>query len=540
MTANVSTNLASWSTTESSNAPAGTDSSDIDAEFRMIQKVVRQYLASKGADIASGATVDLSAATGNYVHVTGTTTITALGTVSAGMRFMLVFDGALTFTHNATSLILPGAANITTAAGDRCEVVSLGSGNWRCFWFTRASGLPVVGSYLPLAGGTMTGDITMSGASIFDANASIAAHATTMEPWSLGNYVTLTGAAVNFTAMVAAPQAGAEVELYMNAAHTFTDGAVFEVDGDANWTAAAGDRVLLRAKSTTVFTVHPRKKDGTAAVSSGGVGSAIVNNTTLTLDSATHNTHIVRCTTAGAVVTFPAAASNSGMYVWLDNATSSDTGVRLLSNGGLVGGAAAAGTTTYVPAYTVIGFQSDGANWLVFHRTGKTFKFDANGTWYCPPGVFLISVSGRGGGSSGVAGDGNLGNPGGTTSLGALISIAGGSAATAAATPGLAGPRGMDGNPGSGVAGGTGPNGGRGARTGGGDAADANSGGGGGGGSDGTNGAPSGAMGGVLDGAQVATVPGTAHTVAIGAGGAGAGVGPGGNGGSGYLIVELN
>lgn len=269
MTANVNSNLASWSTTESSNSPAGTDTSDIDAEFRMIQKVVRQYLASKGADIASGATVDLSAATGNYVHVTGTTTITALGTVSAGMRFMLVFDGALTFTHNATSLILPGAANITTAAGDRCEVVSLGSGNWRCFWFTRASGLPVVGSYLPLAGGTMTGDITMSGASIFDANASIAAHATTMDPWSLGNYVTLTGAAVNFTAMVAAPQAGAEVELYMNAAHTFTDGAVFEVDGNANYTAAAGDRVLLRAKSTTVFTVHPRKADGTAVVSSG-------------------------------------------------------------------------------------------------------------------------------------------------------------------------------------------------------------------------------------------------------------------------------
>ena len=161
MTANVQTNLASWSTTESSNSPAGTDTSDIDAEFRMIQKVVRQYLASKGADIASAATVDLSTATGNYVHITGTTTITALGAVSAGMRFMLVFDGALTFTHNATSLILPGAANITTAAGDRCEVVSLGSGNWRCLWYTKASGLPVVGSYLPLTGGTLTGSVVV-------------------------------------------------------------------------------------------------------------------------------------------------------------------------------------------------------------------------------------------------------------------------------------------------------------------------------------------------------------------------------------------
>ena len=127
---------------------------------------------------------------------------------------------------------------------------------------------------LMITGGTMTGDIIMSGSSIFDANASIAAHATTMDPWSLGNYATLTGSAVTFTAMANAPQAGAEVELYMNAAHVFTDGAVFEVDGDANYTATIGDRVLLRAKSTTVITVHPRKKDGTAVV-----GSSVVNNT---------------------------------------------------------------------------------------------------------------------------------------------------------------------------------------------------------------------------------------------------------------------
>lgn len=117
--------------------------------------------------------------------------------------------------------------------------------------------------------------IKMVGVSIIDANSSVAAHATTMDPWSLGNYVTLTGSAVTFTAMANAPQAGAEVELYMNAAHIFTDGAVFEVDGDANYTATIGDRVLIRAKSTTVFTVHPRKKDGTAVVSSVTAGQVI-------------------------------------------------------------------------------------------------------------------------------------------------------------------------------------------------------------------------------------------------------------------------
>src|SRR3990167_638695 len=115
---------------------------------------------------------------------------------------------------------------------------------------------------------THSGTLTMSGKSVIDANASIAAHATTMDPWSLGNYVTATGTAVTFTALANAPQAGAEVEIYMNAAHIWTDNATLEVDGDANWTAEAGDRVFLRAKSTTVTTVHPVRKGGNVVVQS--------------------------------------------------------------------------------------------------------------------------------------------------------------------------------------------------------------------------------------------------------------------------------
>ena len=95
-------------------------------------------LMKKGADIASSGTTNLAAATGNFVHITGTTTITAFGTVNAGVVFWLVFDGALTLTHNGTSLILPGAANIKTAANDILMVVSEGSGNWRCVDYIRA------------------------------------------------------------------------------------------------------------------------------------------------------------------------------------------------------------------------------------------------------------------------------------------------------------------------------------------------------------------------------------------------------------------
>ena len=123
-----------------------------------------------------------------------------------------------------------------------------------------------------VAANTFTGAQTMSGASVIDATASVAAHPTTAAVWLLGNYVTLTGGATVFTDVADAPQAGAEVELYCNAAHTFTNNANFIVDGGANFVAQAGDRVLLRAQSTSVFTVHPRRSS--AAITASGLTQA--------------------------------------------------------------------------------------------------------------------------------------------------------------------------------------------------------------------------------------------------------------------------
>ena len=100
----------------------------------------------KGTTIASATTTDIGAANGEYIDVSGTVTITALGTIAAGVQRIVTFTGALILTHNATSLILPGGANITTAAGDSAFFVSLGSGNWKCLAFVRASGLSVVRS----------------------------------------------------------------------------------------------------------------------------------------------------------------------------------------------------------------------------------------------------------------------------------------------------------------------------------------------------------------------------------------------------------
>ena len=55
-------------------------------------------------------------------------------------------SGAALLTHNGTSLILPGSANITTAAGDTYEAESLGSGNWVVRAYQKANGTAVVSS----------------------------------------------------------------------------------------------------------------------------------------------------------------------------------------------------------------------------------------------------------------------------------------------------------------------------------------------------------------------------------------------------------
>jgi len=56
----------------------------------------------------------------------------------------LKFDDALSLTHNATDLILPGGSNITTAAGDVAEFTEYASGDWKCNYYTKATGQSVV------------------------------------------------------------------------------------------------------------------------------------------------------------------------------------------------------------------------------------------------------------------------------------------------------------------------------------------------------------------------------------------------------------
>lgn len=96
--------------------------------------------------ISSAATTDVGASSTYRVVITGTTTITSLGTAADGIMRQLRFSGALTLTHNGSTFILRGGANIITADGDTALVVSQGGGAWLMLDYARASGRATVDS----------------------------------------------------------------------------------------------------------------------------------------------------------------------------------------------------------------------------------------------------------------------------------------------------------------------------------------------------------------------------------------------------------
>lgn len=101
------------------------------------------------ATIASATTTDLGTLTSNVCTITGTTAITSLGnTANANNPLYFVrFQGILTLTNGA-NLIIPGGANVTTAAGD-CMIAKFeGTSKWRIIGYFPATGAALAGSGL--------------------------------------------------------------------------------------------------------------------------------------------------------------------------------------------------------------------------------------------------------------------------------------------------------------------------------------------------------------------------------------------------------
>lgn len=95
----------------------------------------------------SGGTASLPSTGGGVFDVTGA--LSAISSAQGGRKVLFKAVGAVTYTHNGTSLILPGGANITTVAGDLFEFTNeaaadASGSNWRCTNFQPSDGRIVV------------------------------------------------------------------------------------------------------------------------------------------------------------------------------------------------------------------------------------------------------------------------------------------------------------------------------------------------------------------------------------------------------------
>lgn len=141
----VPSDISELSQTAGSNNPPGSESPiTTDDYLRTYASFIATLRDGKGfsteVDVASAATCDIGAANAMFLRVTGTTTITSFGANYNGPRFIR-FGGALTLTHNASTLILPGGVSIVTAAGDTCIAVPIGASGWQVLFYQFANTL---------------------------------------------------------------------------------------------------------------------------------------------------------------------------------------------------------------------------------------------------------------------------------------------------------------------------------------------------------------------------------------------------------------
>jgi hypothetical protein len=117
-------------------------------------------------DIASAATMDVGAVASENLSVTGSVTVTSLGTAASGVTRTLRAAAGFQLTHSA-NIVCPAVQNIVLAADDLVRVASLGGGVWivtdktLAFDDTRLNGVPFTKIYTSAQqtytiGGTLT------------------------------------------------------------------------------------------------------------------------------------------------------------------------------------------------------------------------------------------------------------------------------------------------------------------------------------------------------------------------------------------------
>lgn len=122
----------------------------VDASNHLITRPIAGGVVTSA--LSSATTTDIGSVKQAFVQVNlSATPITGFGSsADVGTLHIIQFNGVITLTHNATSLILPGGQPIVTAAGDIAFALYKGSGNWVVLNFSPASGSSVTSAAVPL------------------------------------------------------------------------------------------------------------------------------------------------------------------------------------------------------------------------------------------------------------------------------------------------------------------------------------------------------------------------------------------------------
>jgi len=331
------------STSAASNSPAGADAigTSLDEYLRSIQAAFKQAI-SAGADIASSSSIT-PPASGSYFAVTGTTGITAIASTNSwnGRVITLRFAGALTLTHNASTLILPNGANYTTAAGDVFSFVQESSGSWRCCGYTLVSGRAIVGA---------SGSITSSGLTMNTARllGRTTASSGAIEEISIDSSLSLTGGVLSSAALPSQTGNAGKV-LKTNGTTTSWDGAPTAGTAVATTSGTAIDftsipswvkriTVMFNGNSTNGSNFKLVQIGAGSVTTSGYVsGSSIIAGASSATSTSTAG-FIIRANSAADVIYGHLILTNVSGNIWVSshNLYSDETTDYTISGGGQI------------------------------------------------------------------------------------------------------------------------------------------------------------------------------------------------------------
>lgn len=266
----------------------------------------------KGADIVCAANINLDAATGDYVHITGATGPITSFTLAAGKQRTMVFDSNPTLTHNAASLIIPGGANFTVTAGTVVTVRAETANNVRITGVSKADGTALISSP---AGWDLLSIVSTATAATMDIETTFS---------STYEYYECIGAITN-----TAPNAGSEFKARLKIGGSYITTGTYGwrtiADASAAVSGAADDHISLAA--TVGSTANPTISRAEFDIKIGSPSSTTLNK---------------GCW--GDVVNFDATNSTSGQtrtkFTGQNSGTAAMTGLRLFLQTGNIAGTA--------------------------------------------------------------------------------------------------------------------------------------------------------------------------------------------------------